>query len=359
MKDIENRPRIDVKPATPVPRVKKIDSNVELRNKHQARNVTSLKPEAPPRFITPNQTRTNESSTQKEILKNKWSCPPIVPDGCSYSKESSTPSSTPTTVRKAKRKSNIFPNLGSNKNKVLEEKNKNGELGVGRSIPMYQGYLHKKSSKALNKDWKKKYVTITDDGVLTYHPTLHDYMNNVHGKSIPLKHTTVKVPGNKFRMISKPSQGDELTPEMSLLQIKNDQSDKPAQLTKDNKANKDGVKKKHRRTKSNLGDLECNDSPEFTIVSLQNKEWRFDAETLAEREAWVAAIEQQILNCLQGMESDRMKLDSGASSADEAALTRIRALPGNQSCADCDAPSKFPITIAFIDTHVIFPSARS
>lgn len=54
-----------------------------------------------------------------------------------------------------------------------EDKLKNGELGSGRAIPQKQGYLYKKSNKTLNKDWKKKYVTLCDDGRLTYHPSLH------------------------------------------------------------------------------------------------------------------------------------------------------------------------------------------
>lgn len=33
--------------------------------------------------------------------------------------------------------------------------------------------LLKRSGKALNKEWKKKYVTLCDNGVLTYHPSLH------------------------------------------------------------------------------------------------------------------------------------------------------------------------------------------
>ena len=43
------------------------------------------------------------------------------------------------------------------------------------------------------KDWKKKYVTLCDDGRMTYHPSLHDYMENIHGKEIPLQYVTVKV----------------------------------------------------------------------------------------------------------------------------------------------------------------------
>lgn len=38
---------------------------------------------------------------------------------------------------------------------------------------LYQGMLLKRSGKSLNKEWKKKYVTLCDNGVLTYHPSLH------------------------------------------------------------------------------------------------------------------------------------------------------------------------------------------
>lgn len=71
--------------------------------------------------------------------------------------------------RKTRRRSNLFT-----PSKKGDEKLKNGgELGSGRAIPLKQGYLYKRSSKALNKEWKKKYVTLCDDGRLTYHPSLH------------------------------------------------------------------------------------------------------------------------------------------------------------------------------------------
>ncbi len=41
------------------------------------------------------------------------------------------------------------------------------------SVFVYQGMLMKRSGKSLNKEWKKKYVTLCDNGVLTYHPSLH------------------------------------------------------------------------------------------------------------------------------------------------------------------------------------------
>lgn len=94
------------------------------------------------------------------------------------SKDLPTPSSTPTTSRKSRRKSNLFT---PSKKSDEKDKNKNGEVGSGRAIPIKQGYLYKKSNKALNKDWKKKYVTLCDNGRLTYHPSLH--VSHLHSGS--------------------------------------------------------------------------------------------------------------------------------------------------------------------------------
>uniref|UniRef100_A0A663LZ75 Arf-GAP with GTPase, ANK repeat and PH domain-containing protein 3 n=1 Tax=Athene cunicularia TaxID=194338 RepID=A0A663LZ75_ATHCN len=110
-------------------------------------------------------------------------------------------SNTPTPIRKqSKRRSNIFT---SRKGTDPEREKKVPEckadsIGSGRAIPMKQGILLKRSGKSLNKEWKKKYVTLCDNGVLTYHPSLHDYMQNVHGKEIDLLRTTVKVPGKRL-----------------------------------------------------------------------------------------------------------------------------------------------------------------
>ncbi len=85
-----------------------------------------------------------------------------------------TPTSTPTSARKSRRRSNLF----TPSKKASEGSNSVGDqlqpqLGSGRSIPVRQGYLYKKSSKSFSKDWKKKYVTLCDDGRMTYHPSLH------------------------------------------------------------------------------------------------------------------------------------------------------------------------------------------
>ncbi|XP_012661972.1 arf-GAP with GTPase, ANK repeat and PH domain-containing protein 3 isoform X1 [Otolemur garnettii] len=110
-------------------------------------------------------------------------------------------SSTPTPIRKqSKRRSNIFT---SRKGTDLDREKKAAEskmdsIGSGRAIPIKQGILLKRSGKSLNKEWKKKYVTLCDNGLLTYHPSLHDYMQNIHGKEIDLLRTTVKVPGKRL-----------------------------------------------------------------------------------------------------------------------------------------------------------------
>uniref|UniRef100_A0A8C1ZGV5 Arf-GAP with GTPase, ANK repeat and PH domain-containing protein 3 n=1 Tax=Cyprinus carpio TaxID=7962 RepID=A0A8C1ZGV5_CYPCA len=83
----------------------------------------------------------------------------------------------------------------SDQTKSIESKT--DSIGSGRAIPIKQGILLKRSGKSLNKEWKKKYVTLCDNGLLTYHPSLHDYMQNVHGKEIDLLRTTVKVPGKR------------------------------------------------------------------------------------------------------------------------------------------------------------------
>lgn len=173
-------------------------------------------------------------------------------------------------------------------------------------------------------------------------------MSNVHGKEIPLQYVTVKVPGQKprgsrtvpqtnphnsgssdgsgqiafrsststdlrkgekvtltgYEMLRDPSGGEENNNADNNVE----KSDKLAESTTPN------VKKRHnhRRMKSNGvktggsgsgtsgGDGDDADGGfEFHIVSLDNKQWHFEATSAEERDEWVAAIEQQILNSLQ------------------------------------------------------------
>ena len=90
---------------------------------------------------------------------------------------------------------------------------------------------------------------------------------------------------------------------------------------------------------------------EFHIVSLDNKQWFFEAGSSEERDEWVTAIEQQILNSLQGNEISKGG-QGGSSSINsvmnaEAIKTIKNDVPGNNRCVDCDAPSKYTCTFVY------------
>uniref|UniRef100_A0A671LH18 Arf-GAP with GTPase, ANK repeat and PH domain-containing protein 1 n=1 Tax=Sinocyclocheilus anshuiensis TaxID=1608454 RepID=A0A671LH18_9TELE len=273
---------------------------------------------------------------------------------------------TPTPVRKqSKRRSNLFTSRkGSEPDR--EKKGMDGRadsIGSGRAIPIKQGMLLKRSGKSLNKEWKKKYVTLCDNGVLTYHPSLHDYMQNVHGKEIDLLRTTVKVPGKRppraISTCAAPSpKTNGLTKDMSNLQLgqtpdtglgdsvcSSPSISSTASPKMDPPPSPHANRKKHRRKKSTSnfkvdgfsGNAEeQEDNFEFIIVSLTGQTWNFEATSYEERDAWVQAIESQILASLQSCESNKQK--SRLSSQSEAiALQSVRNMRGNTRCVDCEA----------------------
>ncbi|XP_051046721.1 arf-GAP with GTPase, ANK repeat and PH domain-containing protein 1 isoform X4 [Phodopus roborovskii] len=273
---------------------------------------------------------------------------------------------TPTPVRKqSKRRSNLFTSRkGSDPDKEKKGlESRADSIGSGRAIPIKQGMLLKRSGKALNKEWKKKYVTLCDNGVLTYHPSLHDYMQNVHGKEIDLLRTTVKVPGKRppratsaCAPISSPKTNG-LSKDMSSLHISpnsgNVTSASGSQMASgislvSFNSRPDGM---HQRSYSVSSADQWSDATviansaisseqeenfEFIIVSLTGQTWHFEATTYEERDAWVQAIESQILASLQSCESSKNK--SRLTSQSEAmALQSIRNMRGNAHCVDCDA----------------------
>ncbi|XP_069790484.1 arf-GAP with GTPase, ANK repeat and PH domain-containing protein 1 isoform X2 [Narcine bancroftii] len=276
---------------------------------------------------------------------------------------------TPTPVRKqSKRRSNIF---ASRKGSDLDKEKKNldsraDSIGSGRAIPIKQGMLLKRSGKSLNKEWKKKYVTLCDNGLLTYHPSLHDYMQNVHGKEIDLLRTTVKVPGKRppratsaCAPISSPKTNG-LPKDLSSLHISQNAdtglgdsvcSSPSISSTTSPKLepppSPHANRKKHRRKKSTSNFKadgisgtaeEQEENFEFIIVSLTGQTWHFEAASYEERDAWVQAIESQILASLQSCESSKNK--SRLTSQNEAiALQSIRNIWGNSQCVDCEALS--------------------
>ncbi|XP_077874400.1 arf-GAP with GTPase, ANK repeat and PH domain-containing protein 1 isoform X2 [Ictidomys tridecemlineatus] len=352
---------------------------------------------------------------------------------------------TPTPVRKqSKRRSNLFTSRkGSDPDKEKKGlESRADSIGSGRAIPIKQGMLLKRSGKSLNKEWKKKYVTLCDNGVLTYHPSLHDYMQNVHGKEIDLLRTTVKVPGKRppratsaCAPISSPktnglskdmsslhispnsgnvtsASGSQMASGVSLVSFNSrpdgmhqrsysvssaDQWSEATVIANSAISSDTGLgdsvcsspsissstspkldpppsphanRKKHRRKKSTsnfkadglsgtaeakrkawklnrVGSLrniyssssanteEQEENFEFIIVSLTGQTWHFEATTYEERDAWVQAIESQILASLQSCESSKNK--SRLTSQSEAmALQSIRNIRGNSHCVDCD-----------------------
>uniref|UniRef100_A0A8C1K8A3 Arf-GAP with GTPase, ANK repeat and PH domain-containing protein 3 n=1 Tax=Cyprinus carpio TaxID=7962 RepID=A0A8C1K8A3_CYPCA len=271
-------------------------------------------------------------------------------------------SNTPTPIRKqSKRRSNIFTSRkASDQTKSIESKT--DSIGSGRAIPIKQGILLKRSGKSLNKEWKKKYVTLCDNGLLTYHPSLHDYMQNVHGKEIDLLRTTVKVPGKRPpRAVATVAptaspKTNGLTKDRSTLQLANGMSDPLSSAPGMSSATSPKLepppsphanRKKHRRKKStgitkpdglSAGNEEQEESFEFIIVSLTGQMWHFEASTYEERELWVQAIESQIFASLQSCESSKNKSRLGSQS-DAVTIQSIRNVRGNSFCADCDAPN--------------------
>lgn len=90
---------------------------------------------------------------------------------------------------------------------------------------------------------------------------------------------------------------------------------------------------------SEIFSLLDSDGFEFYIVSLDNKQWHFEAANSEERDEWVHVIEQEIFKSLQGNESSKSKSQNPN---DIASMQSIRTrVPGNQFCVDCDATSKF------------------
>ncbi|XP_057219264.1 arf-GAP with GTPase, ANK repeat and PH domain-containing protein 2 isoform X4 [Triplophysa rosa] len=287
----------------------------------------------------------------------------------------------------------------------------------GRSVPIKQGTLWKRSERSLNKEWKKKYVTLSNNGMLTYHSNINEYLQNAQGKEMDLLRVTVKVPGKRLHRAGTPggpSPGpvlvpvpgvngiskDKQTPEggatSNLLTVEEasraglsfhiDQKVKRCPSSVSNKgfsmdSNAEGAtspplgkdhmpsspmsdrKKKKRNRSINLkgdaaaGQAEAKrkmwklksfgslrninkteeESTDFIIISSTGQSWHFEAQNQEDRDAWVQAIESQILASLQSCESRNKARRSSHSAA--VALQALRNAKGNDLCVDCEAPN--------------------
>uniref|UniRef100_A0A8C7K680 ArfGAP with GTPase domain, ankyrin repeat and PH domain 2 n=1 Tax=Oncorhynchus kisutch TaxID=8019 RepID=A0A8C7K680_ONCKI len=304
-----------------------------------------------------------------------------------------------------------FP--GQNRRGSGSEKNVDpkGDVGSGRAIAIKQSILSKRSGSSLNKEWKKKYVTLSNNGSLVYHPSHNDYIQNSHAKEIDLLRVTVKVPGKRppravppygpspglngvakdaaptesaSASLSPPSlvpveeqpgalssprdRGVKLcqcglwsmiVPELQVPSTHNKQcfihlctpmSDAIEGATsppfgKDGQSSPMMDKRKKTRKKSMnqkgdtaIGQAEDEENTGFIIVSSTGQTWHFEAQSLEDRDAWVTAIESQILASLQSCESLRNKARR-SSQSEAVAIQAIRNAKGNSFCVDCEAPN--------------------
>uniref|UniRef100_A0A8C7VAC1 ArfGAP with GTPase domain, ankyrin repeat and PH domain 2 n=1 Tax=Oncorhynchus mykiss TaxID=8022 RepID=A0A8C7VAC1_ONCMY len=254
-------------------------------------------------------------------------------------------------------------------------------------VSLHQSILLKRSGNSLNKEWKKKYVTLSNNGMLSYHSSVNDYMQNVHGKEMDLLRVTVKVPGKRppragavpscgpppgLNGLVKDVQGPEgassqlsLCPSagISTYSLQNiclyhfDLFCLPPHFLlcsfilslspcfpgmSDLLISYPVAKRKMWKLKS-FGSLRNinktdEDNFDFLIVSSTGQTWHFEAQSVEERDSWVTAIESQILASLQLCESSKNKARKNSQS-EAVALQAIRNAKGNSLCVDCEAPN--------------------
>ncbi|XP_029574607.1 arf-GAP with GTPase, ANK repeat and PH domain-containing protein 2 [Salmo trutta] len=287
------------------------------------------------------------------------------------------------------RRTSLFKNRrGSGSEKNVDPK---GDVGSGRAIAIKQSILSKRSGSSLNKEWKKKYVTLSNNGSLVYHPSHNDYIQNSHAKEIDLLRVTVKVPGKRppravppygpspglngvakdaatTESASAPLLPPSLVPveeQPGALSSPGDRGVKRCPSTLSSKSHsadaiegatsppfgKDGQsspmmdkRKKTRKKSMNqkgdtaIGQAEDEENTGFIIVSSTGQTWHFEAQSLEDRDAWVTAIESQILASLQSCESLRNKARR-SSQSEAVAIQAIRNAKGNSFCVDCEAPN--------------------
>ncbi|KAG7519986.1 arf-GAP with GTPase, ANK repeat and PH domain-containing 1-like isoform X2 [Solea senegalensis] len=292
------------------------------------------------------------------------------------------------------------PSLFKNRDTDKKAGDGKGDLSSVRGVPIKQGILWKRSGSSLNKEWKKKYVTLSNNGTLSYHSSSNDYTQNSHGKEIDLLRVTVKVPGKRPPRAVVPAvpspvppssvpgvnglskelpaaDGISTVPQLcpATLSVVDDrtgglspqggerglqrcpsslstkaQSVDALEGTASPFAGKDpsqsspmSDRKKNRRKKSMnqkgdaaVGQAEEEENSDFIVVSFTGQNWHFEAQSQEERDSWVSAIESQILASLQSCESGRNKARR-SSHSEAMALQAIRNAKGNSLCVDCEA----------------------
>ncbi|KAL7673090.1 hypothetical protein ACOME3_007962 [Neoechinorhynchus agilis] len=270
-----------------------------------------------------------------------------------------------------KRRSGLFNSAG-------KSTTENKPIGCGRLIPIKEGVLIKKSRRLGNRDFKKKYVALLANGTFLYYPSVEHYQSDSRAKQIDLRRVSVKVtrrkrttqfdndPNTPYGFISpwKLLESNRLS--MPSLQPKirnysaksidqatvipnslvgadlNPKNEEQHSFCSYSEPASENVQSTSTATTSrSLSELKLNrrgKNPMFTIVSMDNKQWIFEAKTVEERDEWVSVIQNQILSILCANQSAKVKSQTDTQQGREDVIRAFRQIPGNANCADCGSP---------------------
>ncbi|KAI4886159.1 hypothetical protein NFI96_019022 [Prochilodus magdalenae] len=272
------------------------------------------------------------------------------------------------------------------------------DAGSSRPVVIRQGTLWKRSERSLNKEWKKKFVTLSNNGILAYNSNINvshvfsvmqkEYKQNTPGKEMDLQRVTVKVPGKRLPRAAPPtgpvpgvngltkdkpaSEGGTssnlLTVDEGVGTLTLPQDEHRVKRCPSSVSNKgvsmdssmeggissplgkelppsspmsDRKKTKRKKSMNVKGDTAASqadeeESADFIIISSTGQSWHFEAQNQEDRDQWVQAIESQILASLQLCESNKTRKSS---QSEAVALQAIRNAKGNDLCVDCEAPN--------------------
>jgi len=186
--------------------------------------------------------------------------------------------------------------------------------GGGRLIPLKQGYMYKKCGAS--RLYKRKYVTLCSDSIMTYYPSFQAYIDNVDGKEIQLGRVTVKIPGKKPAGLKTSSEGSTSGDECDKEDLTLELCLEPDEDTCEKGSHSQQLKRKRL---SNQSESSAN---ELVLVSLDSTQWQFQLCSQEEVVEWEKAIQSEILNSLCKKEVINMD--------------HVRHnIPGNTHCADC------------------------
>jgi len=228
----------------------------------------------------PNKTRLSTTPLRTQAASRLQ--PPANDMGESSDGSSNTPASVqrkPNRHRRKSAKTSIF-------GRSSKTSDKGSAAASARSIVVLKkGYVQKRSRTGTSlREFKKKFLTLTEDGLLGYFASESDFNDERECKSVDVGRCSIKVPGRSGQPCSNESNNSE-----------------------------------------------------FTVVSsVTGDHWVFSCESLEQRDEWVQMIEKMIKSTLScGSLTESVESRSIGSMGSQLNFDR----PGNKSCADCHMPA--------------------